>query len=119
MDSGWGLSSAGVDSQRLSKSLLLALDRNQLHLKNQRSSGSDFAARAALAIGQFRRNKKLPLRSHGHELQSLRPSLDHPTHRKRRRPAVLRRSVKFLSINQRAFVIANYGISGRRFRTRS
>ena len=30
---------------------LFALDRNQLHLKNQRGAGPNVAARAALAIG--------------------------------------------------------------------
>jgi hypothetical protein len=40
---------------------LFRLDRNQFHFKNQRSAGSNVAARAALTIRKVRWNKKLPL----------------------------------------------------------
>jgi hypothetical protein len=68
---------------------VLALDREQFDVENQRGIRADLAARTALAIGQVRGNKELPLRSYRHELQGFRPSLDDLTDREGRGLAAL------------------------------
>src|ERR1700694_452020 len=90
-----------------------ALDREKFDLKNERGVGPDVRAWAARAIGQLRWNEKLPLRSNRHDLKGFRPPFDDLTYREGRRLAALIRTVEFLAVNQRPFVIAYDGVAGR------
>src|SRR5882724_5294038 len=73
---------------------LLTLNRNQLDFKDEGGTRRDNPARATRAIGQIRRDKELPFRSHRHELQRLSPALDDATDWKSCRLAPLVRTVK-------------------------
>src|SRR6266436_542048 len=78
----------------------LGLDRHQLNFEDEGCVGADAAARTATsAIGKLRRNKQLPLRADGHELQGLRPTFDDAAHRKCRRLAVLVGAIEFCVVN--------------------
>src|SRR3984893_5355372 len=103
-----------LEISRLLFLLALILDRYQFDLKNQSSARSDVPASAALGVGKVRGNEKLPLRSHRHQLQSFGPALDDAVDRKRCRPAVLRRAVKFRATEQRAAIITYDRVSCRR-----
>src|SRR5271155_1366324 len=69
---------------------LFALNGDQLHVKNERLIGTNRpAACSARSISEIGGNIELPLRSHGHELQRLSPTLDHAADLKLGRLAAL------------------------------
>src|SRR5262249_27582893 len=65
---------------RLALALLLGAligDRDELQLEDQHRVGPDVLAPLALPVGEARGDEQLPLRAHRHELEGLRPALDH------------------------------------------
>src|SRR5262249_30048993 len=62
----------------------------QFHVKDQHFIGPNVRPRAAVAVGQLRRDKELPLVPFLHQLQRLRPPWNHPIHRKRHRRSARR-----------------------------
>src|SRR5229473_4555935 len=94
-------------SRRWRLRFVLGLNREQFNFKNQGRTGTDTRARvrSAIAITQIRWNKELPFRSHRHELETFRPTLDDASHWERRRLSALVGAVEFLAVNQRAPVV--------------
>src|SRR5580692_2588071 len=92
--------------------LILGLDREQFHFKNEGGIRANVGALSAFAVSQIGRNHELPLGPDGHELKGFGPALDHSADRKRRGLAALVGAVKFLAIDERAFVVAGHGVGG-------
>src|SRR5277367_6620705 len=121
MEIGNGISDASTSREVLRErpaclSSLFALNGDQLHVKNERLIGTNGpAARSARPISEIGGNVELPLRSNGHELQRLRPTLDHAADLKLGRLAALVGAVKLCSVDQPAAVIANHRIAGGGF----
>src|SRR6266446_308385 len=69
-------------SRRWRLRFVLGLNREQLTFKNQGRARTNTRARIrpAITITQIRWNKELPFRSHRHELESFRPTLDDASH---------------------------------------
>src|SRR6266849_4008649 len=95
----------------------LLLNRQQLHLKNQRGVRTNIPARASLRVSQRRGHEQLPLRSHRHQLQRFRPALDHSIYRKRCRLATLIGAVEFRAVDQSPTVVADHRIARGRLRS--
>src|SRR6266481_3424182 len=91
-----------LESQRLeyySESFLrlarsLALDREKFDVKNERGIDANHRTGTPLAVGQIRRNEKLPFRADRHELKRFGPPRDYLPDRKCCRLAALVRAVK-------------------------
>src|ERR1700683_4806523 len=101
-----------------SASLLLGLNRNQFHFKNQSLVRADRAAGSARAVGKIGWNVQLPLRPDGHQLQRFGPTRDHAAHGKFGWLAPLVGAVEFRSVDESALIVAHdrVGLGGLRAR---
>src|SRR5688572_15578943 len=55
----------------------LSLDAHQLHVEYERRAGRNHATRAAVAVGEVRRNSEAPLAADLHAGHALIPTRDH------------------------------------------
>ena len=62
---------------------------DQLNIKHEHGIWADIGPGPTLAVGEIRRNKQLIFRARLHQLESLRPTLDHPINREGCRCAAL------------------------------
>src|SRR6266404_9834897 len=101
---------------RLARSL--ALNREKFDVKNERGIDANHRTGTPLAVGQIRRNEKLPFGADRHELKRFGPPRDYLTDRKCCRLAALIRTIKFGAVDQSASVVAHDRVGGRGFWTR-
>src|SRR5450755_2706607 len=95
------------------------LNREQFDLEDQGRVRPNVGARAPVRVSKIRRNKELPFRSDGHELERFRPPFNDLTDAKGRRLSALVGAVKLRAIDQSAAVITNDGVGRRGLRARA
>src|SRR6266576_3956083 len=98
-------------SRRCRRSSRFRLDGEQLNLEHESGIRTDRGARLARTVSQVRRNKELPLGSHGHQQQRFGPTLDDSANRKTRRLAALVRAVELRAVDERAAIVDGDGVS--------
>src|SRR2546429_469483 len=93
---------SGGRSRRCRRSSRFRLDGEQLNLEHESGIRTDRGARLARTVSQVRRNKELPLGSHGHQQQRFGPTLDDSANRKTRRLAALVRAVELRAVDRKS-----------------